>query len=31
MWPTSLEAFIEAMHGVSVIWRPAFKDQEPPF
>ena len=31
MWPMNLEDFILAMHGVSVVWRPAFKDQEPPF
>jgi len=31
MWPTSLEQFILAMHGVSVIWAPASEGEEPPF
>jgi hypothetical protein len=33
MWPPTmrLEEYILAMHGVNVIWRPAFKGQEPPF
>jgi hypothetical protein len=31
MWADNLEDFIWQMHGVSVVWKPSFDDDEPPF
>jgi len=30
-WPTILVDYIKALHGVDVIWKPAFDGEEPPF
>ena len=31
MWSDNLVDFIKEMHNVDVVWKPKFKDEEPPF